>query len=87
MGVHYRKEVKVYQVLLVLVVAFLMVFFIHDMDIQVALRQYAILMAVTAAMAILGLGVMYMVSRASGTTGIKEGTKVTDEREGNYHGE
>lgn len=85
MGVHYRKEVKIYQVLLVLVVAFLMVFFIHDMDMQATVRQYAILMTVTAAMAIFGLGVMYMVSRASGTTGIKEGTKITDEREGNYH--
>lgn len=84
MGVHYRKEVKAYQVILVLAVAFLIVLFIHDLEIMPTLKHYGILMAVTAVMAISALLVFFLISTASGVTGLREGTKVTDEREKEY---
>lgn len=84
MGVHYRKEVKVYQVILVLAVVFLIVLGMYDFEWMPALKQYAVLMSVTAAMAISALLVFYVISTASGVSGLKEGTKVTDEREKEY---
>lgn len=84
MGVHYRQEVKAYQVLLVLGVVFLIMLFINDFEWMAALKQYAVLLGVTTVIVGLTFAVLFGISSAANISGLKEGTKVTDEREKEY---
>jgi hypothetical protein len=83
-GVHYRQEIKVYQVLLVLGVLFLIMLFINDFEWLAALKQYGVLLGVTAVIVGLTFAALFSVSSAANISGLKEGTKVTDEREKEY---
>ncbi|MGK0391208.1 MAG: hypothetical protein ACI94Y_003970 [Maribacter sp.] len=84
MGVHYRQEIKVYQVLLVLGVVFLIMLFINDFAWLAALKQYGVLLGLTAIIIGLTFAVLFGVSSAANISGLKKGTKVTDEREKEY---
>ncbi len=84
MGVHYRKEVKTYQVILVLLVAFIIIFFIQDFQWLPALKQYGILLGTTAVLAAVTFGVLFALSSMANISGLKEGTRVIDEREKEY---
>lgn len=84
MGVHYRQEIKVYQVLLVLGVIFLIMLFINDFQWLAALKQYGVLLGVTAVIVGVTFAALFGVSSAANISGLKEGTKVTDEREKEY---
>ena len=83
-GVHYQTGVKPYQVILVLAVLFLITFLINDFVFMPTIKAYGLLLIVITFMALLSLGVLYMISSMAGVTGLKEGTKVTGEREKEY---
>ena len=84
MGVHYRQEIKVYQVLLVLGVIFLIMLFINNFQWLAALKQYAVLLAVTATLIGLTFAALFAIGSSANISGLKEGTKVTDDREKEY---
>ena len=81
MGVHYRKEVKTYQVIVVLCVVFFIMLGINHFAFLSSLKMYGLLLAVVALMSFVSLGVLYLFSSMANISGLKEGTKVTSERE------
>jgi len=83
-GVHYQTGVKLYQVILVLSVLFLITYLINDFVFIPTIKAYGLLIVVITTMALLSLGVLYLISSMAGVTGLKEGTKVTAEREKEY---
>lgn len=83
-GVHYQTGVKPYQVLLVLAVLFLITYLINDFAFIPTIKAYGLLLVVITIMALLSLGVLYLISTMAGIQGLKEGTKVTGEREKEY---
>lgn len=83
-GVHYQTGVKPHQIILVLGVLFLITFLINDFVFVPTLKAYGLILVVITVMALLSLGVLYLISSMAGVEGLKEGTEVTGERKKEY---